>query len=53
MPTDAKIRAQKVIDANHHSEMLADRNANGRSAWYRNEAPWTVQKREVGKWEAE
>jgi len=53
MPTDSKIRAQTVIDANHHSEMLADRNQNGRSSWYRNEAPWTIEKREIGKWETE
>ena len=52
MPIDDKRRKQKVIDANHHSEMLGARQGvRSRSqAYYLAEAPWVIQKREVGKW---
>ena len=55
MPTDKKKREQKIIDANHHSEMLAadaDRSARSHS-YFAGEAPWKIQVREVGKWEDE
>jgi len=51
MPDDKKRRAQKVIDADHHTEMLAARSAE-RSGYYAAEAPWTLEEREVGKWRA-
>ena len=46
-----KQRAQRVLDANHHTEMLAARSAQ-RSSYYSGEIPWTIQEREVGKWVA-
>ena len=55
MPTDKTRRDQKLIDANHHSEMLgAKQEIRSRSkAYYLAEAPWQIQKREVGRWVAD
>ncbi len=35
---------QDVIDANHRAEV-------GKTDFYRGEAPWTVERREVSPWE--
>ena len=54
MPDEKAKREQKLIDANHHTEMLAARavgNGKERSASYFGmEKPWRIQKREVGAW---
>ncbi len=43
---DAKRKAiQSVIDANHHADMVSEGH------FYKGEAPWRIQEREVGAWE--
>ncbi len=36
---------QSVIDANHHAEVVSEGH------FYKGEAPWRIQEREVGAWE--
>ena len=44
---DEKKARQSVIDANHHAEMLMNK---GTKSWYLNEAPYVLERREVGPW---
>ncbi len=54
MPTRAKTpkqREQRLIDINHHYEMLVDRGRTPTSIRFNSsELPWRIQVREVGKW---